>query len=104
MRLHRGMRWLPRHLPPDHRERADCVRKSLPIRMARHFGGGSAGFGRTRLCEPRARLRAAEYALTPPHAPVPAMRARRANRKLARCAYLGGATSALRDARRVDAE
>ena len=102
LRRHRGLRRLPRHQPPDDpRRRAAHLRARVPVRVARDPGRGGALQRGAHLLPSRARLRAAQHALAQAHAPVPAVRARRRHRGVARRAHLGGAADAPGHRRRL---
>ena len=78
----------------DPRRRAARLRARVPVRVARHPGRGGALQRGADLLPPRPRLRAAQHALAHGHPPLPAVRARRRHRGVARRAHLGGAADA----------
>ena len=95
LRRRRRLRRLPRHQPPDDpRRRAARLRARVPVRVARDPGRGGALQRGAHLLPSRPRLRAAQHALAHAHAAVPAVRARRRHRGVARRAHLGGAADA----------
>ena len=95
LRRRRRLRRLPRDQPPhDPRRRAARLRARVPVRVARDPGRGGALQRGAHLLPSRPRLRAAQHALAHGHPPVPAVRARRRHRGVARRAHLGGAADA----------
>ena len=105
LRLHRRLRWLPRNLPArDSRRGAALLREDLSVRLARHSGGGGAGFARADLHQPRARLRPAQHAHSANQPRVPAVPARRRPCRVAGRPHLGRVAAAVRDVRRLPAE
>ena len=95
LRLHRGLRRLPRRQPPgDSSERADDARARLSVRLARRARGRAAGVAGARLCEPRARVRTVQHALGRAQPLLRAMRSRHRSRRVERRAFLGRARCA----------
>ena len=90
MRRDRGLRRVPRDLPPEHSGgRAVRVLARVPVRLARHPRSGCPVERRARLRPPRARVRAPQPSLPgaqPPLRPVPP---RRGPRRVARRAASG---------------
>src|SRR3954453_11018938 len=100
----RRVRRLPRRLPPGAaRPPSDRLRARLPPRLARDPRRGRAVDRGAHLLPLRPRVRPAQHALAAAQPPVPAGRAGRADRGLARRAHLGRAAGALRHRRRLDA-
>ncbi len=97
VRRRRGMRRVSRHRARRHpRRRADGVRARLPVRVARHPLGLAARVRGADLRAARPRFRAVLAALAVGAAHVPAVRARRGSRAVARPAHLGRAAPAAR--------
>ena len=103
LRLHRRMRWLPRHLPSQHPCRsAHRVRSHLSLRLAGDSGAGSAFVPRTHLRQPRARLCPAQHAHAADQPALSAMRSRGRHPAIGRTKKSGRAAHARLAAERLD--
>ncbi len=97
MRLHRGLRRLPRRLPAERTGVRDPdVRAGVSVRLAGRAVRHAAGVRGAHLRLARARLRAVQHAQPHPQPLLPPVFARRARRAVAGRAVLGGAQTAPR--------
>ena len=103
MRRDRGLRRVPRDLPPEHsRRRVVRVLARVRFRVARDPGCGPTVQRRARLRAPRARLRAPQPPLSGAQSALHPVPTRRGPRRVAGRPDLGGAADAARP-RRLDA-
>jgi len=70
LRLHRGVRWLPRHLPPGSGRRREVLRQDVSVWVAGHPGRSAAVFRRAGVHLSRAGVRAVQHAHAEDHAVV----------------------------------
>ncbi len=95
VRRDRGLRRVPRDLPPEHPVRCPVrVLARVPVRLARDPRGGRPLERRARLRPPRARVRAPQPPLAGAQPPLPPVPTRRGPGRVAGRPHLGGAADA----------